>query len=194
MERTMGTRPHARVRAMVECAMLLAAYMVLSRIKFFSLPQGGDITPAAGLPLLMIGYRHGPKWACISAVAAALLGMLLDGFYAPPAGTAASLALCLLLDYFLSKFSIVAAAGFTHLMKKKTAVTIGISAMISLLLRFLCVFVSGFLLWGSYAPEGMNVIYYSFAYNGSYCIPEAILITVVAIALYRTAPRLFSRQ
>ncbi len=183
MERTMGTRPHARVRAMVECAMLLAAYMVLSRIKFFSLPQGGDITPAAGLPLLMIGYRHGPKWACISAVAAALLGMLLDGFYAPPAGTAASLALCLLLDYFLSKFSIVAAAGFTHLMKKKNAVTIGI-----------CVFVSGFLLWGSYAPEGMNVIYYSFAYNGSYCIPEAILITVVAVALYRTAPRLFSRQ
>ena len=40
----------------------------------------------------------------------------------------------------------------------------------------------------------MNVIYYSFAYNGSYCIPEAILITVVAVALYRTAPRLFSRQ
>lgn len=194
MEKTIGTRPTSRVRAMVECAMLLAAYMVLSRIKFFSLPQGGDITPAAGLPLLMIGYRHGAKWASLSAVAAALLGMLLDGFLAPPAGTAASLLLCLLLDYFGGKLAIVSAAGINYLLKERNMLTLTISLVVSQMLHFLCVFTSGFLLWGSYAPEGMGAVYYSFIYNGSYCLPEGILTVVLALALFRTAPRLFSRQ
>lgn len=190
----METKSTGRIRAMIECAMLIAAFMVLSRLKFIRMPQGGDLTPAAGLPLLMIGYRHGWKWASLSAVAATLLEMLLDGFYAPPAGTLGALILCLLLDYFLAQFSIVSAAGVNKLLGEKTVVTLGASVLISQLLHFVCVFLSGVLLWGSYAPEGMGAVYYSFTYNGSYCIPESILTTVVAVAIFKTAPRLFARQ
>lgn len=131
MERTIGARSHTRVRAMVECAMLISAYIVLSRIKFFTLPQGGDITPAAGLPLLLVGYRHGWKWGCISAAAATLLGILLDGFYPPPAGTFFSFFLCLLLDYFLAKLAVVSAAGITHLLRKKSTFTVCVSVLVS---------------------------------------------------------------
>ncbi len=194
MERTIGARSHTRVRAMVECAMLISAYIVLSRIKFFTLPQGGDITPAAGLPLLLVGYRHGWKWGCISAAAATLLGILLDGFYPPPAGTFFSFFLCLLLDYFLAKLAVVSAAGITHLLRKKSTFTVCVSVLVSQLLRFLCAFLSGFLLWAVYAPEGVGPVYYSFTYNGSYCIPEGILTMVVTAALFHTAPRLFNRQ
>lgn len=194
MEKTMGTRSTSRVRAMVECAMLLAAYIVLSRMKFLHMPQGGDLTPASSLPLLMIGYRHGPKWASLAAIASSLLSMLLDGFYAPPAGTVTALVLCLLLDYFVADLAIVSAAGVNHFLGEKSMATLGISVAVSQLLHFLCVFTSGFLLWGSYAPEGMGAVYYSFMYNGSYCLPEGILTVVVALALFRTAPRLFSRQ
>ncbi len=194
MERTMGTRPAARVRAMVECAMLIAAYMVLSRMKFLQMPQGGSLNPAAGLPLLLVGYRHGLKWSGVSAVAATLLSMLLDGFYAPPAGTVTAFFLCLLLDYFLSSFSIVSAAGINWFLKKKTVLTVGVSVFVSQLLQFLCVFVSGFVLWGTYAPEGMGPVYYSFTYNASYCFPQAILTTAVTVGLFRAAPQLFSRS
>lgn len=190
----METKSTGRIRAMIECAMLIAAFMVLSRLKFIQMPQGGSLTPAAGLPLLLIGYRHGWKWASLSAVAATLLEMLLDGFYAPPAGTLGALILCLLLDYFLAQFSIVSAAGVNKLLGEKTVVTLGASVLISQLLHFVCVFLSGVLLWGSYAPEGMGAVYYSFTYNGSYCIPESILTTVVAVAIFKTAPRLFAHQ
>lgn len=190
----METKSTGRIRAMIECAMLIAAFMVLSRLKFIQMPQGGSLTPAAGLPLLLIGYRHGWKWASLSTVAATLLEMLLDGFYAPPAGTLGALILCLLLDYFLAQFSIVSAAGVNKLLGEKTVVTLGASVLISQLLHFVCVFLSGVLLWGSYAPEGMGAVYYSFTYNGSYCIPESILTTVVAVAIFKTAPRLFAHQ
>lgn len=194
MENTVNTRPAARLRAMVECAMLIAAFMVLSRMKFIQMPQGGSLNPAAGLPLLLIGYRHGLKWSCISATAATLLEILLDGFYAPPAGTLTAFAACLLLDYFLAQFSVVSAAGFTCLIGRRDTLTVGVSVLASQLLHFLCVFLSGFMLWGSYAPEGMNPVWYSFSYNASYCIPQSILTTVVAAALFRAAPILFRRQ
>ncbi|MCI8880366.1 MAG: energy-coupled thiamine transporter ThiT [Clostridiaceae bacterium] len=194
MENTVKPRPLSRVRAMVECAMLIAAFMVLSRITFIRMPQGGSLTPVAGLPLLLIGYRRGLKWACISAVAATFLEMLLDGFYAPPAGTLWAFVLCLLLDYFLAQLSVVSAAGINRLIGQRSLVAVGISVLISQLLHFLCVFLSGFLLWGSYAPEGMGPVRYSFSYNASYCIPQSVLTMVVAAALFRAAPRLFARQ
>ncbi len=194
MENTIAPRPLARMRAMVECAMLIAAFMVLSRIKFIHMPQGGDLTPCAGLPLLLIGYRRGLKWSCISAVAATLLEFLLDGFYAPPAGTVLAFVACLLLDYFLANFAVVSAAGINHFLRRRTVLTVGISVLVSQLLHFLCVFLSGFLLWGSYAPEGMGAVLYSFNYNASYCVPESLLTAVVAVALFKTAPQLFHRQ
>jgi thiamine transporter len=46
-----------------------------------------------------------------------------------------------------------------------------------------CSFLSGVLLWDSYAPEGMNVWIYSLTYNGSYMIPNAILTTALIVVL-----------
>ena len=55
-------------------------------------------------------------------------------------------------------------------------------------LRFLCSFLSGCLLWGSYAPEGMNVALYSLLYNGFYMLPNIIIGVVVIVALGKVAP------
>ena len=48
--------------------------------------------------------------------------------------------------------------------------------------RFLCHFVTGIVIWGQWAPEGMGKFVYSLFYNGSYMLPELIL-TVVITAL-----------
>ena len=51
------------------------------------------------------------------------------------------------------------------------------------LIRFVSSFLSGVLLWGSYAPEGMNVWVYSLAYNASYMLPNAILMGIFAVVV-----------
>ena len=47
--------------------------------------------------------------------------------------------------------------------------------------RFVCVFVSGVIFFGMYAPEGQNVLVYSAVYNGLYLVPEAIICIVLAM-------------
>jgi thiamine transporter len=46
-------------------------------------------------------------------------------------------------------------------------------------------FLSGVLIFGSYAPEGQSAAVYSLIYNGSYMLPEMILTTLVAVILTR---------
>ena len=59
----------------------------------------------------------------------------------------------------------------------------GLRALTVTLIRFVCSFLSGVLLWGSYAPEGMNVWVYSLTYNASYMIPNAALTTALIIVM-----------
>ena len=68
-----------------------------------------------------------------------------------------------------------------HIVRANEAFTVG--ALTVTLFRFVCSFLSGVLLWDSYAPEGMNVWIYSLTYNGSYMIPNAILTTVLTVLL-----------
>ena len=66
-------------------------------------------------------------------------------------------------------------------------------------IRFLCSFVSGALLWGSYQEyyewaKGMSVWLYSFIYNATYMLPELVLTTIAAVLLYKAAPKFFTAE
>ena len=56
-----------------------------------------------------------------------------------------------------------------------------VGASVGIALRFVCHFLSGFIFFGMYAPEGINPVYYSAIYNGSYLLPELV---VTAIFIY----------
>ena len=58
-----------------------------------------------------------------------------------------------------------------------------VGAAVCGVLRFVCSFLSGVLLWGSYASEGQPVWLYSLTYNGGYMIPNAILSGVCIVLL-----------
>ena len=66
---------------------------------------------------------------------------------------------------------------------KHRLVGFGVGAVVVCVLRFVCSFLSGVLLWGSYAPEGMNVWVYSLVYNGGYMLPNAVLVGVLSVLL-----------
>ncbi len=143
------------------------------------LPFGGTITVSM-LPIIYYSYRRGALWGFGAGLVYSVLQMLL-GFYIPPAGTWWAVLLCVLLDYVLA-FSLIGIADlFAKLCGQKRLVGYCIGAVAVCLLRFLCSFLSGILLYGSYAPEGMNIWLYSLIYNSSYMLPNAVLTAVLAV-------------
>jgi len=168
---------------LVECALLVAMSAVLHMIKIYELPQGGSVTLASMAPLVLISYRHGLRWGVGAAFAYSLLQMILPpGFYPPPARTLAAFACVVLLDYVLA-YTVLGVASLAGRPIKNRALSGAVGAAVTTVLRFVCHFVSGILVWNSYAPEGTPVWLYSLGYNGGFMLWEIIITTAAAALL-----------
>lgn len=176
---------------LVECALMIALSTVLSMFKLFEMPQGGSVTCASLVPLIIVSYRHGTKWGVGTAFAHSLLQMLIK-FDAPPAKTFWAFAAVVLLDYVVA-FTCLGLASFFGKPFKNRAVSIAVGSAVVCFLRFLCSFASGILIWADYAPADMPVWLYSLTYNGGYMIPETIITVVVAIILIKALDRVEHR-
>ena len=178
----------AYVVKLCECAILIALAIVLdyaSKFIFAFLeplwPGGGGITLCM-IPMVFISLRHGSLWGILSAFAYSGL-QILSGWYTPAGGIFAII-LCVLLDYVVA-YSVLGSAEFFAKRFKNRLVGYGMGAFIVVMLRFICSFLSGAILWGSWmAWEGFtNVWLYSFCYNLSYLLPNAILTALLIVAL-----------
>jgi len=179
------TESRENLRALVESALLVAIAFVLSYITLFRLPQGGSVTPLSMLPMVIIGLRHGIKWGLSGGLIYACLQMLQQ-FWPPPSGTLAAYVSVVMLDYILAYTVLGLSAIFRG---RRYGMLYAVP--LCLILRFLCHFVSGIIIWGVYAPEGAPVWLYSLTYNGSYMGLELIFTTIVGAILCKTAPVLF---
>ncbi len=146
-------------KVLAEVSVMVALSLVLNFIKVYQLPQGGSITLASMVPVLLISFRRGPKVGVFSGVVFGMAQMLLDGWFYSPVG--------MFLDYPLA-FGALGLAGIF----RKTPL---IGVVVSLATRFLSHFISGVVFFGMYAPEGMSPIVYSAVYNGSYMLPEMVI-------------------
>ena len=146
-------------KVLAEVSVMVALSLVLNFIKVYQLPQGGSITLASMVPVLLISFRRGPKVGVFSGVVFGMAQMLLDGWFYSPVG--------MILDYPLA-FGALGLAGIF----RKTPL---IGVVVSLATRFLSHFISGVVFFGMYAPEGMSPIVYSAVYNGSYMLPEMVI-------------------
>ncbi|HJB25139.1 MAG TPA: energy-coupled thiamine transporter ThiT [Firmicutes bacterium] len=154
-----------KTRTLVECGLMVALAMVLSFIPIFEMPMGGSITLCSGVIQLLLGIKNvmvcKTIWAAIG---------------------------CILLDYLIAFTVIGLSCVFSHGWKHRL-LGIGVGTAIAGLIRYLCSFLSGILLWGQYAPEDMPVWLYSLTYNGSYMIPEIILTVIVVVLIMKKFPR-----
>ncbi|MDO4270299.1 MAG: energy-coupled thiamine transporter ThiT [Eubacteriales bacterium] len=182
------TKSMSRVHVLVECALMVAVGFVLMSLKVFEMPQGGSVTFASMLPFIIIAFRHGTKWGLLGGLACALLQML-TGFWAPPVGTAFNYFLVVVLDYVLP-FTLLGLAPLFAKPFRSRAAGIAVGTVVVCVLRFLCHFGSGALIWSYYAPEGAGALLYSLGYN-SYMLPESAITLVVALVLYKMLPKLF---
>jgi thiamine transporter len=150
-------------KIIAEIVVFVALATVLSHIKIFSLPQGGSVTAGSMVPILWLALRRGPKIGLFSATVYGLVQFAVDiPYIAHP--------LQVVLDYPIA-FGMLGLAGFFQ-NRPFLGVNLGIIG------RFLAHFISGFIFWAMYAPEGMNPVVYSALYNGSYMLPE------LAISIY----------
>ncbi len=180
----------SKTRILVECALLIAMGTILAQVKIFRMPSGGSVTLLSMVPFIMISFRHGTKWGILAGFANVALQIALGGLYSPPAGTIWALVGSIAFDYVFSYLVLGYARFFASFFKNKTVgVTIGTAVVC--LLRFVCTFISGFLIWGSITDGIWSAIIYSLGYNAAYMIPESILTTLAIYILYKKANILF---
>ncbi|MEG1874600.1 MAG: energy-coupled thiamine transporter ThiT [Angelakisella sp.] len=177
-----------KTKTLVECALLTAIAVILSKLQFAPWPQGGSITVAAMAPLVLLSLRHGWKWGILSSFVFSLLQMLLEGIAPPPVTSFLWYALVVLLDYVVA-YTVLGLASIFFKLYGKNRFAVPLASVSVTLLRYLCHFVSGIAIWGIYAPEGWPAWLHSLVYNGSYMIPETIITAVVVTLLYKLLQR-----
>jgi len=173
-----------KTKRLVESAILIAIGTVLSMLTFVGpWPLGGGITVCSMLPLVLVAYRYGTRWGVFTALVYSLLQMLLgisNVQYAPDVLTALGI---ILLDYVVA-FSVVGFAACFRNVGKNPLVGIVTGIVVTFLGRFVCHFLSGWIIWEALWPNelGWAPWVWSLAYNASYMLPE-ILITAAAAAM-----------
>ncbi|MBQ7596269.1 MAG: energy-coupled thiamine transporter ThiT [Clostridia bacterium] len=190
------------------CGVMTALSVVLSFIKIYELPYGGAITLFSMVPVMFVGYVYGAKWGLAAGAVHGVIQCI--------AGASNSLAyltdntlnfiLCLLFDYIVA-FAVLGLAGVFKNKIKKPAASFALGVVFAGFLRFLCHFITGWIVWGSYAEEtllgsgtklGEHIVanftgnalavVYSLVYNASYMLPEIIISVVIAVVLISVTP------
>ncbi len=151
------------VRIVTEVAALVALAGALHLIRVFELPQGGRITLASMVPVLLLALRRGWRVGIFAGVLFGLIVLVEEPFVVYPTQ--------LVLDYPLA-FGALGLAGFFRKLPM-AGVAVGIGG------RFLSHFASGVIFFASYAPEGTSPEVYSAIYNGSYLLPELVISAVI---------------
>ncbi|SHJ02224.1 energy-coupled thiamine transporter ThiT [Lutispora thermophila] len=136
-------------KILVYGGLCIAMSFVLSYIRLYRWPQGGSITPGSMLPMFIFAYIFGVKAGIIAGIAYGFLQFIQDPYVVHWAQV--------LLDYPIA----FAAMGLAGLDRKHFPISVVLGGFG----RFLAHFISGFIFFGVYAPEGMNPIWYSFTVN-----------------------------
>ena len=166
---------------LTESAVLIALATVLSMLKLFDLPMGGSVTPFSMLPIVIVGYRYGFKWGLTTATAYGFLQMLLGMDNLQYGATFSAVVCIILFDYVIAFMPLSLGALFRDKLSSQSAeLTCGV--ILGGIGRYICHFITGWQIWGIWAPEGTPAHIYSLTYNASYMIPE-ITITVAAVIL-----------
>ena len=178
---------NSKVTTRTECAVMVALAFALSCAKLYEMPLGGSVTVASMLPIMLIGVKYGPLVGIGTGFVYSLtqaFQSLLAGNVFPYCETGATLVICVLFDY-LVPFTILGLAGIfkncRFFKNREIALYAGMCATV--LVRFLCHFVTGVAIWGQWAPEGMGKYVYSLVYNGTYLLPELGITLIVAVIL-----------
>lgn len=178
-----------KVTALCECAVMIALAFALSFAKVWEMPLGGSVTIASMLPIMLISVKYGIKLGVPVAFVYSLTQLLqafVEGNVFPYCETPLTFTVCLLFDYVVP-FTVLGLAGVFKKINlfKNREIAVYVGMTLSVLLRFICHFITGVAIWGQWAPDGMGKFVYSLAYNGSFLSVDFIICIVAAVLMLR---------
>lgn len=154
---------------MLACgALCIAMSFVLSYIRLLHMPQGGSITPASMLPVMMFAFAFGFGPGLVCAVAYGVLQMFQDMYIV---GWVQAM-----LDYLLA-YGALAVVGLFR--KWKSPLNFSIGVIVAGLLRITFHVISGVVYFADYAPEGMSPLAYSLGYNLTSAGVDSLICAVI---------------
>ena len=162
----------------------IALSFALSYIKLFSMPQGGSVTLASMLPLIIYSYVFGARKGVFAGVIYGVLQCLQSPQIYQP--------LQVLLDYPIA-FSCIGLAGITKNIKtlKTPLAKFVFGSSIGCIGRYVAHFLSGYYVFSSWAMEGYTALSWALIYN-LYIIVELAIILFVGWFLF--ASKSFIKQ
>lgn len=169
---------------LVESGLMLAVATVLSMVKVLDLPYGGSITAFSALPILIIAYRHGMGQGLLTALAYALIQLVLGSStlsYATSAGAAVAI---VLLDYLLA-FTVLGLGGAFRRRVPHQGAALVLGALVTGAGRYVLHVIAGCTVWAGLSIPTEAALVYSLAYNASYMIPETLVTALGAWYLSR---------
>jgi len=148
-------------RMLATASLCIAMGFILSCLTVYKLPQGGSITPASMLPMIFFAWAYGPVPGITAGMVYGLLQLVQGAYVIHP--------IQFLLDYLFP----FAAMGLGGILGGKKQLPWAV--LLAGVARFIMHFLSGYVFFGEYAPEGQSPFVYSVVYNGAYMLPETLI-------------------
>lgn len=165
-------------RCIATAGACVALSFALSYIKLFEMPQGGSVTLASMLPVMIFSYAYGTKKGLLVGFVYGMLQAVQDPYIIHPAQ--------FLLDYPVA-FAMVGFAGALNGVKgldNLPQLKFALSACIAGALRFTAHLIAGVFAFGAWALDAgaTNIFLYSFLYN-SYVFVDIVLVIIAGAVL-----------
>lgn len=166
-------------RSIAYAAVCIGMSFALSYVRFFRMPQGGSVTLASLLPLMLYSYMFGTKKGVLAGFAYGMLQAVQDIYIIHPAQ--------FLLDYPIA-FAAIGLAGMFSRVKaldKLPQIQFVLGAIVASALRFFSHVLSGVFAFSAYAADAgnSNVWAYSLVYNSFVFVDIAIVLVLGVIVL-----------
>ena len=158
-------------------ALSIALSFVLSCIRLFRMPNGGSVTPASMLPLMLFAAAYGIGPGFMAGLVYGVLQALQGGIAFLGIGQ-------FLLDYLLA-FTLLGLAGLAKRLPESWGLFCAI--IIAALARIRCHTLAGVLFWDT-APWA------SFVYNITYLGPDTLICVVLAFAIAKPVMKIMKAQ
>ena len=144
----------------------LALTTILDLLKIYHFPQGGGVTLASMVPIILLSYIYGPLVGMLTGFLFGILSLFFNPYILHPVQV--------LFDYPLPYLALGIAGFFPN---KRI-----LGAVTAIFSRYFFHFISGVVFFGSFAPDGMSPWLYSLSVNGLLGLAEgAICIIVLCI-------------
>lgn len=167
------------VQQMTEGALMLALSFILNNIRIFRMPQGGSITLAGYVPLLIYALRWGLGPGLVLGLIYGFIEFIADPYIVHP--------IQFLLDYPLAYM----AMGLAGLGKSENTIQGNIdkraigAIIFAVFMRAVVAMASGIIFFKEFLPEDMPYLLGSAIYNFSYIIPNTIIDIIVILLIYK---------